>query len=56
MFRRVAGISIIGFAAAVALPEHYYPDNLKPINHMLNVAKAGVQMAAVYKFSDKTTE
>lgn len=47
-------ITAIGaIAACYFLPDEYMPGQLKPVEHMFNVAKAGFQMAWVYKYSNK---
>ena len=52
MYRRIIGYSTLAVLGGCLLaPDQYYPGQLKPINHMLNVAKAGIQMAYVYKFN-----
>lgn len=39
--------------ACYFLPDEYFPGQLKPVGHMFNVVKAGLQMGWVYKFSKK---
>ena len=54
MFRRIStfvGLGVCG--GCLFLPEDYFPGPLKPINHLMNVAGAGLKMGYIYKFSEE---
>ena len=54
MFRRISvGLALGGI---IFLPEQYFPGPLKPINHMMNIAQAGIKMGYLYKFSDENIQ
>jgi len=54
MFKRIAKITTFGTLGTVGVlmltPDEYYPGRLKPVSHMVNVVKAGINMTMVYKF------
>lgn len=52
MFRKISTVTVVGvLGGCFFLPESYFPGPLKPINHMMNVASAGLKMGYIYKFS-----
>jgi hypothetical protein len=57
MFRRLSKLAVLYtfgvLGAYMLIPEDYYPERLKPINHLFNVTKAGINMIVIYKYSSK---
>ena len=53
MFPRTSTFLTLAFCGGCFfLPEQYFPGPLKPVNHMLNVVVAGINMGLIYKFSN----
>lgn len=57
MSRKVAKMVALGsvglVTTALLLPNEYIPVALLPVYHLVNVARAGIHMGLIYKFSSK---
>jgi predicted unusual protein kinase regulating ubiquinone biosynthesis (AarF/ABC1/UbiB family) len=53
---KIIVITTVGFvaAAAIEIPNQYYPESLLPVRHMYNIVNAGVYMTVIYKLSSKS--